>query len=525
MADLDPSQTILQCAQNDLNDLSNLKFAQSIISSAFAGTLTSTGSARGISEQELAREVLKPGDDINSYTASLQALEKYGTYFQHSEGNYFFDVQEKPNAKVEYRSLRIDQADALEFALNRWKNNVFNDSTATIYRDPLQTKTQLNQGDKNNIRFVLSPKRLGGEERMELYRGIENRNQVILVEPRPDEFNALENQDIVKWAQRAKAAMELQNTASDSERKRQYEKIAGEELRYIDDTFKKAGLYYISIHVSSDGNLIFEKEPVGNASSRQDLLGQLQQNIFPRQMFEEHIQKMVQDEQQRVYVLGKTVTDLRAMYKKTLGFPVLISDAILIDALKGVSRNKKIGLQNSRVRHCGTTPSFSSSEWNDVQVVEPFEDLGEQSLHGGTLPIFPAQEKSPIGERDAVSPTLPNAPNIAIQSLQTTNVNSLNLLRQEVAAKLAPFGDVKVVRVRYVIFFEGNKVELSTLPSALRGSMSGNGDIHLELDITKEGEYSKAQLEQLTEQLPNIRDAVYRAELRLLLQEEIVVGK
>ncbi|MFQ5633293.1 MAG: hypothetical protein ACE5I1_31395 [bacterium] len=79
LSDLDPSQKILQCAQNDLRDLRDAPLVREIIGSVLMATLTSSTHDPGIDEQTLARQVLKPDDDINQYLGTLQALLKLGT--------------------------------------------------------------------------------------------------------------------------------------------------------------------------------------------------------------------------------------------------------------------------------------------------------------------------------------------------------------------------------------------------------------------------------------------------------------
>jgi len=241
-----------------------------------------------------------------------------------TEGNYFFDEQEKPNAKVEYRSLRIDPTKALDFALDQWKTKLFCGDKTVVFRDAVQTNTALSGLESNSLRFVLPPRRLSADERAEIYRGIENRKQVILLEPKSDTFDALDNPEITKWAQRVLAAEELQKTASDSERRKQYERIAREDLSYILEAFKKAGLVFVWIQPNggTKGEFFAELEALGNAVTRDDVLRQLQENIFPRQRFEEHLSSRITD------ILNKTVREVDADCRKTLGFPVRTADAI-----------------------------------------------------------------------------------------------------------------------------------------------------------------------------------------------------
>lgn len=518
LSDLDPGQHLIQCAQNDLRDLQQLKYGPQIISAVLLSTLTATGSANGIGERDLIHQVLKPGDDINDFSASLNAFERLATYLQHSEGSYFFDLQEKPNAKVEYRSLRVDAADALDFALTRWKSSVFNDPQAVVYKDGTQARAELNMTDKNSIRFVLAPRRLEDQERREIYRGIENQNLVLILEPHADTFNALKNPDIVKWAQRARAAKDLQESATDADRRRQYEKIGNDDLKFIDDKFRKAALHYVSVRPAENGKttLQFELEPLGAALPRQDVLTQMQQTIYPRQVFEEHLTGCLNNPETCGLILNKTMSEIRSIYRKTLGFPVLTVQNTLIDALRNLCRDRKITLQNSRSRHCGSTPAFSGSEWDDVVVLEPSEETpGQAGLWQGVAARSDASRAEPTEAAGKPMQSQEAAPSTAFVEARSQNVASIGLLRQDVAAKLAEVTEGTVVRVRFVVYLDRDNEELGSLPAALRGSLSGIGDVSLELDIEEQGEFSKAQVEQMAEQLPTFPGATYRAELRI----------
>ena len=134
--------------------------------------------------------------------------------FHEEEGVYYFDAAEKPHAKVEYKSLGIHATKALAKAFEFWVGDLFSDREAIVFRDSEQTKAEIRLRDSKRPRFILAPRRLTPEERHDLYFGVPNRNLIVLLEPKSKDFNALDNQDIVKWAQRYMAAADLESTAS-----------------------------------------------------------------------------------------------------------------------------------------------------------------------------------------------------------------------------------------------------------------------------------------------------------------------
>ncbi len=520
ITDLDPGQTFIQCALTDLNDLEAIPLANKIVASTLIGTIASSGNLRGIKEYELARQVIEPGDNFNDYTASINAFEKLGAYFQKSEDSFFFDTQEKPYAKVEYRSLRIDAKDALDFVLERWRKNVFNDTSAIVYRDEAQVKSELVKSDKNSPRYILAPKRLPNEERKRVFSGIENPNTVLLFEPKSDPFNVFENQDMIKWAQLALAANDLHKSSSDSERKRQYEKIETDNARYIDDSFRKAGIAYVLVRRTNSG-FDYELESVGHSLARQDVKEQLERNIFPRQVIEEHITDVIANtSNESNWLLNHSIADLKAAYRKTSGFPVILAESILIDALRNLCQNKTIGLTHTRENFCGRYPSYSGSEWNDVIITEPFVD---QDKADSTSTLFENKQKNPVTPESSSDVTTQSS-NVSLNepfAIYTTNKNSIIELRQEIAAKLSEKENMITTKVSFMIFMEKSSVELNTLPNLMRGQLSGPSDVHFELTISQAGNFSKSNIEELTEKLPVIQEASYKAELKGFITDEL----
>ncbi len=515
ISDLDSSQRIMQCAQSDLNDLRELALCGEIISSALLGSLAHSGHLPGLDEQEMARQVLTPGEDINRYHGSLQALLKLGTYFQMHEHKYYFDEREKPGAKVEYHSLRIDPDKAIEFAFGRWKEELFCYPKAVIHREMTRTRSELTGLDARDLRFVLSPKRLDDPIRHAILQGMENQNRIILLEPKQESFNIFEQPDILKWAQRALAARDLAMTTTETERKREYEKIEREEIKYIVQAIRQAGLLFICSQLSDErtGIIRFELETLPNAEKMEEVKHVLQTQLFPRQIFEEHLQRHLSG------LLGKSVRQIEGIYYKTLGFPMLISRSMLYEAVTNLCFQKKIGLQHTRDTACGRRPDLRGDELLDATIVEPFEDrkcspIDKATTSGEFLsPSEPIDEPETTSERQQIEQDFQSR-----SKIQTPFTNSLGQLRQEVAGRLLNHADKQIADLEFRIFAEYRAIDLGQYAQALRGVMSGTGDLSLDVVIRKQGPFSKAQIEQLVEALPVYQGATYKAEMSVIDQ-------
>ena len=97
---------------------------------------------------------------------------------------------------------------------------------------------------------------------------------------------------------------------------------------------------------------------------------------------------------------------------------------------------------------------------------------------------------------------------------------SLGELRQETAFRLQEYEKGQVTKAAYQIFYQKKNIgDLSTLPAGLRGSLSGQGDLTAEISIAKSGKYTKAQIEQQIESLPQFAGAEYSAELKVEVEK------
>lgn len=513
LTDLDNSKKLIECALTDLQDLHTLPFISEIIGPVLMSTLAPTGKVSGLNINQISTEVLKPGDDVNSFNSTVRALEKLGTYFHHQEDSYYFDIEEKPNAKVEYKSLNIDSIKAREHSLKLWKEQ-FKDPNAVVYKDVNQVRADLLSRDKNSLRIVLSPSRLNQDERQSIYNGAENRNQIILIEPKDSTFNGLLNSDILKWAQSSMAAGELEEGAAD-ERKRQYNKIKNDNNSFIKDAFKRAGLIYIWFQENGlNEGLTVEEESLGSSISRDDVIKVLSEEIFPRQNFEEHLLEHKED------IFNKSVREIELDYKKTLGFPVHTHLSIFLGAIKSLCKDARIGIRHERESACGRNPGLTESELLDAKVVEPFHDSSNS-----TLDLSEKEESfKAVMKETSYTHSENNTEEISIngrfETIYTPSKESVGSLRNEVASKLNEFPDSKIKTVVFLIFSEQKNIELSSLPSSLRGSLTGNSDLTLDMSIRKHGDFTKAQIEDLIEMLPVISNAQYKAELKISVNQK-----
>ena len=511
LVDLDPSGDLINRAKMNLEDLEDNPLALEISSATLLYTLTESGRMRGITKEDLIKNALNPHTDINDLEKTLLRFQKYASHFWMQEGRFYFDLEEKPDAKVEFQALSISDPHAREYLYQLWKEEVFKENVnCIIYVGAEETKIALEALEKDRIRFVFSPRRLTAKERHELYHGLSNRNLVILLEPKDSEFNLEQNQDLIKWAKRQIAAKELISMTQDSERRNEYDRILREDKRYCLDMLRRVGLIFVKwdVYAPSLEHDQIEEEPI-TGTSREDILRFLSEQVYPAQFFYEHLLKRIGE------IKNKTVKDVEQEYKITLGYPVP-TYSMFNKAIRLLCREKKIGIQHSRGNYCGDDINLSEMELLQAVIVEPFESVaptpGPRPVVtgiGGQIGTGSGIEEPPIG---TVTP-------VQTQAISVPSQPGIGALRQAVAVRLQEFTQPKVIKAVFTAYLNPQDVDLGSLPTAYRGNITGQGTFSLEIVITKQGEFTKGQIESHIESLPNVKNAEYSARLDILISE------
>lgn len=480
----------------------------------FLYTVTSpTGSKlRGCSLDELKREVLGPDTDINDFENALAAFEKFGAHFHCQEGRYYFDEEEQADAKVEFRSLTVPDHKARELLRQIWLTDVFrDDGSTTVFSDVETVRRQLGEIGKDHLRFVLAPKRLKAAERHELFSGLEFRNQVVLLEPKEATFDLDRHPDLMKWARRQVAAQELAALSDDGERRANYERIQRQDKGHCVSAIRKAGLVLIRWEKfgATESEDTCEEEIVsGQELSRAGVVQFLTTDLFPEQAFVDHLS----DRRESLY--GQPVKVVERDYQQVLGYPIPVGEMVL-RALRKMCTESRIGLRHSRDNACGRMPNLSMSELREATIDAPFVE------GGGVLPP-PRKGEPPETPQppvvDEVEP--PVLPRTTVQEVRCLPKASAGEIRIEIASRLASLKDFRVQEVIFKLFFECEAGDLSSLPSAFRGSLSGSGSVTAEIQIKKQGRFSKAEVEQMAEALPAYAGARYSTDLRVVIAQE-----
>ncbi len=527
LSDLDLNQLVHR-ARSNLEDLKALSPAPPLIneisSATLLYTLTGTGRNVGASREALIRSAMQSGSNINDFERTLLAMQRYAANFHVVEGRYFFDQEETPDAKVELRALVIQDTMARS-ELRKIQQDLFNSPNVIVFTAVPDTQESLATLDSTALRYVLAPRTLSPEERHALYYGLPLRNQVILLEPGERTFNLNENPDLLKWATRYLAADELMGL-SQADARRAYEKIKGNEHRQITNYLKRIGLRYVRFEVygSSAVEDEVDEEPLGRAITGEQVGKMLSSQFYPSELIMEHLRDRLDE------LIGRTVREIEQEYKATLGFPVPAKVPSLTDAIRDLCADDRglISLHHpTRGRSFKERPQLSHPELLAAIIESPLDTPAPPSvrpataLSGQDVGPYPSITTEPVapaepGDVDDTPASVWRPPD-EVRILPQT---SPGLLRQEIAFQLQDRDQAQISQVRFTIFVEQSRTDLGRFSGGLRGSLTGEGDISADIILTFKGDYDKATIEQMVEQLPIIPGAEYQATITILAEQQ-----
>jgi hypothetical protein len=520
LADLDPSQNLLTCAESNLAELRNNKFANEIASATLLGTLAPSAKQTGITEDELARQIINPGSDYNAFRISLTNFKKLGSYFHEKGGSLCFDVKENAHAKVNLRALSISDDEAWEQIVKWWANDVLRESEMVVFSDAATAQASLDASSQSAIRLLAAPRRLKPEEIHQLYFGLKRRNTVVLFEPRDEKVDLRRNPDLLKYAKNWLAADYLARTAGDAAKSTEFSRIGTDDKRNAVDYLKKTNFQHIQVMKfgPTPSECEFQAEGLPAAASREQIAQHLLRTLYPASLIQEHLSGRVAD------LIGKKVSQVEAEYRNTPGFPMLITHSVFHEAIHGlVAQGTVIGLRHPADNVCGRTPRLTADQLGDAVISEPFDVSATPSTSiQQTLPINPESPATPVPGGGSMTGATPPAaiPQPATTDVGTSFLPSRQLLRQEIARLLDENEGARIVSVQIALTFDERTVDVSALPSFLRGSLTGVAAFHGESALLFSGMFTKAQVEDMVERLPDFTPGSCRVKLGIQTEPE-----
>ena len=517
LADLDPSQNLITCAESNVRELRTNDFADQIASATLLASLAPSPKQPGITEDELARQVIAPGSDYNAFGISLTNFKKLGSFFHERAGSLFFDTKENAHSKVNLRAISVSDEEAWEKVTSWWANDVLRDPEIVVFADAAATQVKLNGANQTGIRVVAAPRRLKPEEIHGFYFGLKKRNTVVLIEPRDERVDLRNNPDLLKYGKNWLAADYLARNAGDAAKSTEFSRIGNDEKRYAVDYLKKTN--FVHVHVitfgASPADSDFQRENLPAAASREQITTHLTRTLYPAPLLQDHLSARAAE------IIGKKVGQVENEYRSTPGFPLLMSQSIFEEAIRGLAElGTVIGIQHTKGQFCGRSCTLNSDDLGEALITTPFEIPQASSTTPQLFnpPIQPSNNPGGLAPSSIIhhpSSTITAPAQPAAQPLSTTFLPTRLEVRQQVASLLNDHQGRRIFSVRFALTYNERTTEVSTLPSLVRGSLSGLGKFAGEASLEFAGPFTKAQVEDMVERLPDFSPGACRVTLGL----------
>ena len=514
LADLDPSQNLITCAESNFRELQTSPFADRIASAVLLASLAPSAREPGLTTDELARQVLGPDADYNAFQLSLTNFKKFGSYFHERGGSLFFDTRENAHSKVNLRSLSIGEDEARDRIASWWSNDILRDQDAVIFSDPLTVQQSLDARLGSDIRLVVSPRRLLPEEIHQLYFGLRRRNTVMLIEPRDERVDLHKNPDLIKYAQNSLAAERLAQSADEAARRDEFTKIGNEDKKNALDYLRKTNFVFVQIvrYGGSASDSDFQRENLPPAAAREQIIQHVLRQLYPPAYVQEHLAGRASE------LVGRKVSEIEEEYRNTPGFPMLLAQTVFHEAIKNlVVLGDVLGLDHAAEpegRVCGRQTRLSGDQLAEAFICDPFHTSAPSrpAPRSGTVP------PGPLPAGPATLPGLESVQSPGADTVSTSFLRTRQQVRQEVARLLESRTAPRVEKIRVALTYEEREAEISTLPSLIRGTMNGIGRFAGEASLEFSGAFSKAETEEMLERLPDFTPGACRVTLTVTTQ-------
>ena len=514
LADLDPAQNLITCAESNFHELKTSPFSDRIASAVLMASLAPSAREPGLTTDELARQVLGPDSDYNAFQLSLTNFKKFGSYFHERSGSLFFDPRENAHSKVNLRSLSINEDEARDRIASWWCSNLLSDQNAVIFTDPTTVQQSLDARLCSDIRLVISPRRLTPEQIHQIYFGLRKRNTVMLIEPRDERVDLHKNPDLIKYAQNSIAADRLSQTADDATRRDEFTRISSDNKKNGLDYLRKTNFAFIQVvrYGTSAAESEFQRENLPPAAAREQIIQHVLRHLYPAAYVQEHLAGRAPD------LFGRKVSQVEDEYRNTPGFPMLLAQTVFQDAIGNlVMLGNVIALQHSAEDQghvCGRKSRLSGDQISEAVICAPFHVPSAPSPAPRSGPLSPDTTPEPRFSGDGPTPERPTT-SPGTETVSTSFLTTRQKVRQEVARLLESHDDPRVEKVRIAITFTERETAMSALPAFLRGTLTGIGGFGGEALFEFSGTFTKAETEEMLERIPDFTPGSCRVTLTL----------
>ena len=381
------------------------------------------------------------------------------------------------------------------------------------------TQAALDASSQAAIRLVAAPRRFKAEEIHQFYFGLKRRNTIVLIEPRDEKVDLRRNADLLKYAKNWLAADYLARIPGDAAKSSEFSRIGSEDKRNAVDYLKKTNFQHVQVvkFGASASDCEFQRENLPPAATREQIAQHLLRTLYPASLLQEHLGGRVTD------LVGKKVSQVETDYLSTLGFPMLITHSVFHEAIHDlVAQGTVIGLRHPADNACGRRPRLTGDQLGDAVISEPFDvSAAPTTIQPQTAATSARLSTAPRTDSTGTTSESESTGQPATETVATSFLPSRQQIRQDVARLLEEQEGRRVVSVRIALTFDERTLETGSLPSFLRGSLSGPAKFSGESALEFSGVFTKPQVEEMVERLPDFTPGSCRVTLGVQTTERM----
>jgi hypothetical protein len=163
---------------------------------------------------------------------------------------------------------------------------------------------------------------------------------------------------------------------------------------------------------------------------------------------------------------------------------------------------------------CGRRPRLTGDQLGDAIISEPFDVTASPSSTQPQTDATSARTSTTSPTDSSRTPSEPaTSGQPATDTVATSFLPSRQQIRQEIARLLEQQEGRRIVAVRIALTFDERTLETGSLPSFLRGSLSGPAKFSGESALEFSGIFTKPQVEEMVERLPEFTPGACRVTL------------
>jgi hypothetical protein len=325
--------------------------------------------------------VLRPSVNINDVDLAISELPSKAPHVWVRDGKYVVGYQENVITLIQNRAIERVRRGEVKKALSIIMGELKRDKSHYVYHTNPEFSEKIE--DEDNVKIVVSLKTLNQEELMELYRGREFANRLIVFMPKSGDLT--EDEDLLVVAERLNLCSEFKESVS-GENKVLLSQQESKDFKHLRDKLSEAYGYWVKITE-------FKPEAISYrliSSSLERIRGVVKSN-YEVGTIEGAILDHLEGKED-----GLNLGDIAYDFKTTPGKPIVLDDEMLKEAVKRLWRSGHVEVE------------YKGKCWDGVSTLKDDMRVVLKKYYKPPTEVFKPPEEGlpkPEGEIEKVPPT------------------------------------------------------------------------------------------------------------------------